>query len=535
MQAEAAITPQQRPAQSSILSDSDSLGLYMNSADVAEFEKEKERQVAEKVQRCLNKKDIFSSEELPEVLGGDTDSRPLAGDKLGVGLLQPSFAKAQTAVDYHEEFPIREGDIYKRGQSMKSWKQRHHVLELTHIDYFDTKSKQKHRGRCHLVYTCPDDLLILEQNDRIAMHILTPTRIWRFHFISRDLRAEWYDDIIARIKALEHFYQKLRKGECSYRKPGRIYASWEDRYLRLDNCFNLYVYSNEDIDSHEFTIDLFIVTELSAYEEGDRNGVTVKIENASYTFVFNSSDLARNWLDEVRAQIELRDELLQFEASINEPASWNVSEHARFFGEFWKLFGANTEFPGFKSLQWGVLGFGEDPMESFAESGVLGFEILRKMSTDYEDELRRIFDKATNYPRLAVCLTTFIRLYKELGQTNHFRRIVCFGGTKDPVENMTEVAFCILKRFDKRWRKHKFGLEHLKDICEEFLEQLIAAVYHSNCLRMLKQTICLKALDRLNVPGPKKRLSAEKISGTKKNSFFGRLTSSKTPKSPRAS
>merc|ERR1719361_2410225 len=162
-------------------------------------------------------------------------------------------------------------------------------------------------------------------------------------------------------------------------------------------------------------------------------------------------------------------------------------------------------------------------MESLSESGVLGLEILRKMSTQYDEELRRIFEKETNYPRLAVCLTTFIRLYKELGQTNHFRRLVCFGGNHDPIENMTEIAFCILKRFDKRWRKHKFELEHMKDICEEFLQQLIACVYDCNSLRMLKLSICRKALDRIA------GMKARKSSASKKTSFCGRLV----PKSPK--
>lgn len=410
---------------------------------------------------------------------------------------------------------------------MKSWKQRHHVLELTHIDYFDDATKAKHRGRCHLVHTCIDDLFVLETNERIGMHLTTPTRIWRFHFMSRDIRAEWYDDIIARIKALEHPYEKLRKGACSLRKPGRIYSSWEDRFLRLDNCFNLYIYTSEDIDQYEFTIDLFTVTEVEEYEEGERKGISLNVVNGSYTFTFTSDDLTQNWLDGISTQLQKRDKLLKFESLINEPASWNVSDHARFFGDFWTKFAPDVEFPGFKSLQWGVLGFGENPMESLTESGVLGLEVLRKMSTIYDEELRVIFDKSTNYPRLAVCLTTFIRLYKVVGYSDHFRRIICFGGNQDPLENLTEVAFCILKRFDKRWRKHNFELEHLKDICEEFLHQLEACVSDSNCLRMLKQSICRKNLDKLLGLPPRKRSSARPLA--KKSSFLSRL---KKPKSP---
>merc|ERR1712061_275267 len=104
----------------------------------------------------------------------------------------------------------------------------------------------RHLGRIELVNSTVEDILVLEDESRIMMHILTPTRVWRFHFMSRDERSEWYEDIISRIKALEHPYRKLLMCRISLEKAGRLYSSWEERFIRLDNCFQIFVYSSND-------------------------------------------------------------------------------------------------------------------------------------------------------------------------------------------------------------------------------------------------------------------------------------------------
>jgi len=480
-------------------SDSAGLGLYMTTEELHAYEKEKESKVMEKVQKSLE----------------ESHTIPLSAPQ------EPrlkEYAKVQSAVtDYQDEFPVKSGLLYKRGQSMKSWKQRYHVLELSHMDYFTDDAQAKHLGRVDLTNSTVDDVLILEDDGRILMHILTPTRIWRFHFISRDQRTEWYEAIVSRIRAMEHPYQKLLACRVSMRNQGRIYSSWDERFIRMDNCFHINVYNSDDIDSHELKIDLYDVTGFLDFEEGGKVGISIVVDSVNFTFVFPSEENRRLWANTIRKHLALRNTYLgQYEADLNKHASWDTSDHARFFGDFWNQFALKSEdFPGFRSEKWTTLGFGQDPMESFLETGYLGFRILQCMSNIYAPELKAIFEKKTNYPRMTVCLTTYVRLYKAVGQSPHFRRIIHFGAGSDPLENMTEIAFCIMKRFDKRWRKHEFEIGDLRDICEEFLNQLVDTVYHCNCLRQLKFAICRRALDQIQ--------QQRKSSRAKSKSFIGGL------------